>query len=63
MHYRAYGCVVSSHGLAHRLSTIRNVDRIYVLEGGRIVESGHFDYLMKRDGMFAALARRQLIRL
>lgn len=47
--------------IAHRLSSIRDVDRIYVLEAGRIVESGHFDQLIKRDGVFAALARRQLV--
>lgn len=47
--------------IAHRLSSIRDVDRIYVLEAGRIVESGHFDQLIKRDGVFAALARRQQV--
>ena len=47
--------------IAHRLSSIRDVDRIYVLEAGRIVESGSFDQLIKRDGVFAALARRQLV--
>ena len=47
--------------IAHRLSSIRDVDRIYVLEAGRIVESGRYDQLMKRDGVFAALARRQLV--
>ena len=41
--------------IAHRLSTFRNVDRVYVLEGGCIVETRYFDQLMKRDGMFAAL--------
>ena len=47
--------------IAHRLSSIRDVDRIYVFEAGRIVESGNFDQLIKRDGVFAALSRRQLI--
>ena len=48
--------------IAHRLSTIRNVDRIYVLEAGRIVESGDYEQLMERDGVFASLSRRQLVR-
>ena len=47
--------------IAHRLSSIRDVDRIYVVDGGRIVESGRYDELMRRDGVFAALARRQLV--
>jgi ATP-binding cassette subfamily C protein len=46
--------------IAHRLSTIQKADRIYVLERGRIVESGTYRELMQRRGVFAALARRQL---
>ena len=46
--------------IAHRLSSIRDVDRIYVLEAGRIVESGRYEQLMQRGGVFAALAHRQL---
>ena len=47
--------------IAHRLSPIRAVDRIHVLDHGRIVETGTYDDLINRDGMFAALARRQLV--
>ena len=47
--------------IAHRLSTIRDIDRIYVLDKGRIVESGAYDDLIACGGMFAALARRQLV--
>ena len=47
--------------IAHRLSTIRDVDRIYVLDAGRIVESGTYEQLIRRDGLFVALARRQLV--
>ena len=45
---------------AHRLSTIRRADRIYVLQGGRVVQEGTFDGLMERDGVFRDLVRRQL---
>jgi ATP-binding cassette subfamily C protein len=46
--------------IAHRLSTIRFADRIIVMQAGRAVESGTFDELMAREGVFATLARRQL---
>jgi ABC-type multidrug transport system fused ATPase/permease subunit len=46
--------------IAHRLATIRNVDCIYVLEDGQIVEKGTHDELnMMEDGVYGALARLQ----
>jgi NHLM bacteriocin system ABC transporter ATP-binding protein len=47
--------------IAHRLSTIERVDRILVIERGRLVEQGSFAELMARDGVFTALARRQML--
>ena len=46
--------------IAHRLSTVRNADRIYVIEAGRLVESGTFEELLKQEGLFARLAARQI---
>ncbi len=46
--------------VAHRLSTIENADRIYVLDGGRIVEEGTYAELVAKKGLFARLAERQI---
>jgi ABC-type multidrug transport system fused ATPase/permease subunit len=45
--------------IAHRLSTIRDVDRIYVLKGGRLVESGSHQELLASGGHYAQLYRLQ----
>ncbi len=47
--------------IAHRLSTVRNCDRILVLDQGKIVESGTYDELIAKDGVFAELVARQRI--
>jgi subfamily B ATP-binding cassette protein MsbA len=47
--------------VAHRLSTLRAMDEIVVLERGRILERGGFDELLARRGVFAAMAARQSI--
>jgi subfamily B ATP-binding cassette protein MsbA len=46
--------------IAHRLSTVRRVDRIVVLDQGSIVEEGHHDDLWARDGVYARLLRLQM---
>ena len=47
--------------IAHRLATIRNADKILVLDHGRIVETGSFDELVAKGGRFAELARAQFM--
>jgi ATP-binding cassette subfamily C protein len=46
--------------VAHRLSTIRNADRIFVMQDGMIAEEGDYETLMKMGGIFARLAKRQI---
>lgn len=48
--------------IAHRLATVRNVDRILVLDAGQIVESGSHDDLIAANGRYATLAKNQLLR-
>jgi ATP-binding cassette subfamily C protein len=47
--------------IAHRLSTVQNADRIYVLSGGCVVQAGTYRELVDQEGVFADLARRQLV--
>ncbi|MGW1025246.1 ABC transporter ATP-binding protein [Streptomyces sp. NPDC002577] len=48
--------------ISHRLSTIRDADRIVVLDGGRITESGNHEQLLAADGAYARLWRLQAAR-
>ncbi len=45
--------------IAHRLSTVRNADQILVLDGGRIVEFGTHEQLVRRGGLYSDLYRTQ----
>jgi ABC-type bacteriocin/lantibiotic exporter with double-glycine peptidase domain len=47
--------------IAHRLTTVRQADRIYVFDKGRIAQTGTYDELIKTSGPFADFARRQMI--
>jgi len=46
--------------IAHRLSTVRNADRILVLENGRLVEEGPYATLLRNNGPFSRMAERQV---
>ena len=46
--------------IAHRLSTLEQADRIYVLQAGKVVQSGSFNELMDVDGVFKELVKRQV---
>jgi len=45
--------------IAHRLATVRRADRIYVVDKGRIVETGDHESLVRQGGLYARLARSQ----
>lgn len=47
--------------IAHRLSTVQNCDRILVLDNGKIIEEGNYETLIKKQGYFASLVKRQQI--
>lgn len=53
-------CGVTTIMIAHRLSTIKRCDRIYVMEGGRIIESGSHLSLMDKHGRYFELWKEQL---
>ena len=46
--------------IAHRLSTVRNADRILVLDAGAVVEQGRHDELVGKAGLYASLVGQQV---
>ncbi|KAL5725797.1 ABC transporter B member 25 [Ranunculus cassubicifolius] len=46
--------------IAHRLSTVKSADTVAVVSDGQIVESGNHEDLLRKDGIYTALVRRQL---
>ena len=47
--------------IAHRISTIKNADKILVLDNGEIIEQGTHDYLMQQKGNYFELYEKQLL--
>jgi ATP-binding cassette subfamily B protein len=47
--------------VAHRLSTIKNADYIYILSNGTIVEEGNYRELVEKGGLFAQMVQKQML--
>ena len=52
---------ITSIIIAHRLSTVKNANIIYVMNKGKIVEFGNHDELIKKNGEYKKLIQRQLV--
>ena len=47
--------------IAHRMSTIRECNRVIVLDGGKVAEDGTYDDLMARGGLFSEIIKKQTV--
>jgi ATP-binding cassette subfamily B protein len=47
--------------IAHRVSTIKNADKILVMDDGKIAEFGNHEYLMRLKGIYFELYEKQLL--
>ena len=45
--------------VAHRLTTVKNVDNIFCLDSGKVVEEGTYNDLMSKEGFFYSLSRKK----
>ena len=57
--FRAFAAGRTTFLISHRLSSVRDADRILMVEGGKIVESGTHDELIARGGAYARLFNAQ----
>ena len=45
--------------ISHRLSSVKNCDKVFMLEGGKLIEEGTHEELMKADGSYAQMYKKQ----
>lgn len=55
------GASVTTIMISHRISTVKNADKIYYLENGTVVESGKHGELVELEGRYASMYKKQLI--
>jgi len=48
--------------IAHRLATVKNCDRILVIDDGRIIQDGRYDELVAQNGLFRDLVQGQVLK-